>query len=999
LRDILAQPVTLEIEQGPLQAALDRIRDRYQLPILLNQEAFNTDLQMPGVRDQVVRLEKMTNIPLSAVLRALLAQVQGTYLVRSDFIEVTTGERASAENPSRLFPPRKLGNLLGLNVGMEGEEATGPTGLSLGWQLHAPEPSTLDNGAEDLLDDLRAGRAHRGAIRSGQEHRPGSFGCTSLQQLLVRLATEDSSASLLYRRPRLVDGDECFRDLLAYAPGMHTSNADVLGVLEAKAQLSPQQRPGRIDPRARALIEGARAAGWQTVAIPDAAGKTFLTVGCDGAGRYAYERVLPCGLRERVVCDGQTLRHLYPELAVGASRRLSRFHRSDFTRLVPWTLPSTEDLAHGADLVAIDPQTVAIIPLGKDPVHTRIEFSFATDGWLAARRLVEMPTARVRLRETYSAEGEVRRLDERHREVSVRCLAVSAARPPDLHPDDKNLVVLPFPPRDPAPDSRPGGAERSKPVKELEAEPLLALAAAEVARSEPGEALEALRDRFCGQRRRLLGVGVLWAAATKNEAQRPEHPLRWVQFGDDPLGRYLHSLDDLGLNRRIKLAKTAGNGLLQRLLDLRVLRKRLTSEALPTQGPAQRQADREWALKYVRQNRSSPLGWAMLTILQDEGGGDEEFRRAVARAAKLFEDVPGLSYAARYEQARGLLKTGRRSQAAKRFRELYAQTLDEGQLPRIDGSFREALREEGQGSSRWAAWVRQTAALLAANRRRPEVVGLAWQCWELGEQALAERLLADALDRSAGKDQRREVRLAALEYLCQTYQYDQADQLFRSLESEPAFARDPAFWRLGTLLAAQRRQPARVRSCLEQVLEREYQQAPEVFDLWAVRNDYRLLLSFYQQTASAMATLEVEPPAKFVDQVVGTADRWRALDPDDATACWLAGWILQTVGLRDLAWDHFTTALTRPAASVRLWPELVGVWRAAGERELADRACAAAFDAEPTNPWILRERAEILQELGRTKDSRRIVRQIANGTWPPGGDSAQKLAREYLEGR
>jgi tetratricopeptide (TPR) repeat protein len=514
-------------------------------------------------------------------------------------------------------------------------------------------------------------------------------------------------------------------------------------------------------------------------------------------------------------------------------------------------------------------------------------------------------------------------------------------------------------------------------------------------------ALEILGDRFKGEGRRLLGVSVLRTASNATDVNKPKQPLGWVQYYRGPLDLYLRSLQEPELQRRIKLgnAAEAGNGLLQRLLDLRVLRNRLTSEAARARGPAQRQADREWALKYVRQNRSSPLGWASLTILQEEGGGDEDFRRAVARASKLFEDVPGLGYAARYEQARGLLKTGRRSQAAKRFRELYAQTLDEGQLPRIDASFREALREEGQGSSRWAAWVRQTAALLTANRRRPEVVALAWQCWELGNQELAARLLADVLDRSAGNDQRREVTLTVLEYLCQTCQYDRADELLRSLEAEPAFAHDPAFWRLATMLAAQRQQPARIRTCLEQALEREYQQVPEVFDLRAVRNDYRLLLSLYQQTAGAMATLEVEPPEKFVNQVVRTADRWRMRDPDDATACWTAGWILQTVGRRDLAWDYFTTALTRPAASVRLWPDLVRVWRAAGERELADRACAAAFDAEPTNTWILRERAEILQELGRTAESRRIVRQIANGTWPPGGDSAQKLAREYLEGR
>ena len=38
---------------------------------------------------------------------------------------------------------------------------------------------------------------------------------------------------------------------------------------------------------------------------------------------------------------GQTLLHLYPDLGIGARRTVSRFHRADFARLVPWALPLT----------------------------------------------------------------------------------------------------------------------------------------------------------------------------------------------------------------------------------------------------------------------------------------------------------------------------------------------------------------------------------------------------------------------------------------------------------------------------------------------------------------------------------------------------------------------------------------------------------------------------------------------------------------------------------
>ena len=155
-----------------------------------------------------------------------------------------------------------------------------------------------------------------------------------------------------YQPPVFSNNPAVFYDLVSYAPAMRTNLADVLAVLEAEAPVdSTTAKPGKIDDRARRLIERARGAGWQTATIADPHGKTPLTVAFDGTGRYRYERTTSAGLREQVVCDGTSLWHLYPELGIGARRTLSRFHRQDFARLVPWALPPAEDLAHDADLV------------------------------------------------------------------------------------------------------------------------------------------------------------------------------------------------------------------------------------------------------------------------------------------------------------------------------------------------------------------------------------------------------------------------------------------------------------------------------------------------------------------------------------------------------------------------------------------------------------------------------------------------------------------------
>ena len=78
--------------------------------------------------------------------------------------------------------------------------------------------------------------------------------------------------------------------------------------------------PGRIDPDARRLIEQSRRPRWRTLTLGGDKGTPALQFHFDAAGRYAYERTLSLGLHERVVCDGKTSTHLYPQLGLAARR-------------------------------------------------------------------------------------------------------------------------------------------------------------------------------------------------------------------------------------------------------------------------------------------------------------------------------------------------------------------------------------------------------------------------------------------------------------------------------------------------------------------------------------------------------------------------------------------------------------------------------------------------------------------------------------------------------
>src|SRR5262249_18109621 len=112
-----------------------------------------------------------------------------------------------------------------------------------------------------------------------------------------------------------------------------------------------------------------------------------------------------------------------------------------------------DDLAHGADVLAVDDHTVAMSPRdadkekdveGKPVPYLRVLLVFAENGRLAERRLVVMPENKTLGRVTYGSK-EIEVVDAEGKECAKRKLELTDARAPDLHPDTSDLVVLPLP--------------------------------------------------------------------------------------------------------------------------------------------------------------------------------------------------------------------------------------------------------------------------------------------------------------------------------------------------------------------------------------------------------------------------------------------------------------------------------------------------------------------------------------------------------------------------
>jgi tetratricopeptide (TPR) repeat protein len=480
--------------------------------------------------------------------------------------------------------------------------------------------------------------------------------------------------------------------------------------------------------------------------------------------------------------------------------------------------------------------------------------------------------------------------------------------------------------------------------------------------------------------KRPIGFFTLLAACGAN--LDAEHGNVTGEHPGDPLADYLAFCSSPVLQKHaLGLVRPEGaSPFLARLIAFRTLFDRWQSHKATAGNEAARKHEREQVFAFVCQDPASPLGWALLATVSDADA--KAHSPAEADAWGMLVASPGLAYTARYEQARCLYHAGRIPDAWQHFTKLYEETAQAGALPTIDADFRAALRPPGD-ADHFADLLRRTADDWVKHDGRLAVLLLAEQCWQLGDPAQSARLRDVALAGITDDAERLRVTLTAMAFLRQNNQVAPADDLLRPILDTLAFAAEPSLWRLGALLAGQRGQPNRAVECLERAVDLEYGHLPEVVNLQAIRTDYGLLLSHYRAVANALATLHLPPPEEFVARVVRVADRWRALDPDVTAVCQQAADVLQTLRSNELAWDYLTTPLAQKPHEAGPWLTLAQSLQQQGDAELADKALAAAFAAEPTNAQTLWDRAQLLRRCGRSAEARALFKQLAEGTWQP----------------
>jgi tetratricopeptide (TPR) repeat protein len=822
------------------------------------------------------------------------------------------------------------------------------------------------------------------------------------------LVTEEeiiNGTSLQYVRPPLNYDRMMFTNLVQYAPGLHNSRADILATLEQEAELVPAKL-GSIDLDARKLIERARSADWLALAIPAAGPIPGYSILYNGAGQFACERVLVSGLREQVVCDGKTLRHLYPEIGLAATRPFSRHHQEMVAAFNPAFVAPAEELARGHDVRAIDGTTIALVPFGADAKREQINVRlvFGSDGRLGERQIVLMPSAKLILRQFFAADGALEWRDAKDKVIGKETRTVAPAKAPNLQPDEQNLVVMNMPIR----TREHLIAQAKKLGKDHQKDPDIA---AQIFISDaltwnfanpsyPYSSIHHFGMFYKAGSERSLGFLTLINAAdhaiSNSELPRPDGKLLGIDIAKDfpknPLAKFLIQANwDVTKQNNPELLKDfpgPKDGFLSQLTRFRNMW--ITwDQQLPIRGTDRKDDPRlpiakADTLKFLEETSSPVFAYAVLdAMMRKSNTQPTEYMMdvAVKRLAPLSDPL-GMGYVFRYEYARSLYPAGKGQEAGKRFTELYAQTLAQGVLPPIDADFRTVLQMPNQEGERpgFIPFARKTLAEFLTKKQYALAFQFAKQMEKLGDEALCDEMLTAILDK-APADERTVVTLASIQVQIGRSKFAQADRLVQKLLEDKKLSQSPALWRWRSDLAQKLGQAGTSVACLERALELEYADLPEMVNLESIRTDYRTLLNHYQKTADALVLLEQEQPKALLAKVIRTADRWRILDADAAEPCQLAGKIFHTLGKSELAWNYWTTPIDLHPAESKPWLDLAQTMEQEGDLGKADRAFVCAFATEPTNPEILWQRAQNLVRQGQTEQARRLYRQIADGQW------------------
>lgn len=929
--------------------------------------------------------------------------------LRHHWMESTSSNVSGPQSLSRQMSP----SLLGVDTGLAGndhyfslslrEQILQSKATQLGW-------ATLPLNWQDGNWRLRfpgAESQNAGAVSAGWRNGFGDYTVSGLADSRLSLQNSSPGGS----RVRVAD-------LLAHAPALNTSEADVLALAEKRTRV-PVAR-GVVDDGASDLIHTARSLGWERIGLPAADGSEQLTVMCDGFGKHVYERIVSEGLRERVICDGRRIWHRYSEIGLASERHFSRFHRRTIQALVPWLLPSVDDLSVGANVRLVDDRTVAIVPLsqnddaksGRSEAQVEMRLLFESDGRLTERRWVRKSDSdeKILQRMRFESSGMVRVFDENGEERIAVQFARSKMETPDLRLDERELVIVPMPIRsvefveNQESKDVDGESDASKTTGKMQR--LLALiaenrgqeAAKLVARHfyRHGHDEDRLRDGFHVLLSRFPSSLVWEDDVPESEGRKSSIDLRPSPDGS-ALRQFLRQsiLFQQGPERDVVYEiEGPDDGFVQRLATaINIHQRWQTGRATEGRSRSQIRKELQRSLEFVSKCRLDSTGWWIVSAIR-QSIHEAEFQEMLANALKSYESNPRLALAARIQRVRLLYLAQKSGKARTLHAEMMVARAQAGLVPRVDRDLYQHFVSTPEGPEKWHTVVKRCAdALLRAEKLR-QTIDFSQQLYLVEDHDAVHRLLERVLkrfDRSTAPD----VVLSAIRNL-NRLKDGRASELVDSLSQNQTFRNDPKFWRYASTVADDCSHPQKALRHLERAIQLEFENRPDVINVKAVRQTYSRLMDRYRQVIEASEILETEVPADLYARIIRAADQWRSMEDDPTDCCQVAAELLRKLRRQDEAWQYLTTPLADRSGESSPWQRLAKELTATSQFELADMAWTRAFRFEKTNPEILLEHSKMLAAANRSSEADRLLRRILDSAWQPRYSKTRQQAETLL---
>ncbi|MEI8378478.1 MAG: VIT domain-containing protein [Planctomycetota bacterium] len=823
------------------------------------------------------------------------------------------------------------------------------------------------------------------------------------------------------------------RSLPGYAPGLQSWSADRLAIVASVLPQKPEN--GEVDDEARNLIDKARSIGWQSIQLisKQQNGDEGKTLVADGAGRFVLHREVSEGLKETTIHDGTTMWHLYPEIALGAQRKTSRFHQPTIQSLIPWHVPAADDLAVGADVKVIGPRTIQItprpvdnLPQGNDVPSVKtdkpadkatvrrlaIELAFAESDELNESRIVDLASKKVLRKLTITSDATVRLYDADDQLISERQYLRRPVEAPGLVPDTTNLVVLPLPYRSTS------GVQVTVPVNlqtnapdfaALSDDDALKLLGTYFAEGRGEELATFIDQRYTARGDHRIGFAVLMASVAPN---KPLVTNLTKQHPDSALASFVEQFAKLvhegSIDRTISISNHA-SPFLKRLSGIN---NHLAVWATDN-GSSRNRSIREFeenlasTLQFARECRTLESATYLIDAVKASLKRTERLDAKAAR--KLADTVAAIAKHhdfpefGRHDRINWLMLIGHEkaiAQATEFLEQEFADAIDAGCPLFLEVDTRAAFVKHfktptNQPCEQWGSLVLEAAHTLQEEGRRIELIAVARRCLGLNESGLAAAVFRLAID-DQDLATKPELNIFALQYAKEANDWKLAEECVQRALADRELAKVSKLWRGAAEIARRREKFVEWIEFLDKAYQMEFADLPKAVNLEAFRQDYgKLFEQFELRTAQLMDAANQEKLA-FAIILQKAAARWREIDVNDTDVCFRTARMLTKLGLPTAAWNYWTTPLAETPDQSAAWQVFASAMVGEERFLAADRAWSTAFECEPTNPELLIQHAQFLQTIKQESRARELLNRIVSESWQPRFDATKQRAQELL---